>query len=489
MDDVVVAVVAAIATVVLACVATSVSLRLLGIGRGWTKATAAGITGWVVGGIVALGVSDWDWGADGLLLHAFVVAVPATMAAAVLFDLVARPGSLAMGERAGLVVAPTPRRALRRRIAVFRRYRELLQLLRRNGFAQRGGSSATAEPAGVRLRRVLEEAGGVYIKLGQIAATRVDLVPPDVADELAKLQNQVPPEAREAIQDGARGRARRRRRRGVRRVRLGSAGGGVDRPDASRPAPHGRARGREDPAPRDRGSDGARPRRPVAGRRGRPAPHDAGPGDAVGRDGRPVRRQPAGRARLPPRGRRHGGDGIPPRRPVPGSHPAGAPRAADPPAPRAGAVRGLHDERPRAARRVGRRPAGAGRPAAALDARPGAAGRLLPRRSSSGQRVRVPGRHPRSHRLRSGRPPRLDPEGSRRRHDGRPRPQRCQPPARRHRAGRRRHDRGITRAPRAGPRPAAGRSSSGPTARSTPPCCRTSSPCSRSSGCGCRPTW
>jgi ubiquinone biosynthesis protein len=201
MDDVFVALASAVLTVVLACVATSVSLRLLGIGRGWTKAAVAGITGWVVGGIVALGVSDWDWGADGLLLHAFAIAVPATMAAAVLLDLVARPGSLAMGERAGLVVAPTPRRNLRRRIAVFRRYRELLQLLRRNGFAHGGTSSASGEPPGVRLRTVLEEAGGLYIKLGQIAATRVDLVPPDVADELAKLQNQVPAEAREAIQD------------------------------------------------------------------------------------------------------------------------------------------------------------------------------------------------------------------------------------------------------------------------------------------------
>ena len=66
-----------------------------------------GSSGWVVGGIVALGLSDWDWGADGLLLHTFAIAVPATMATAVLLDLVARPGSLAMGERAGLVVAPT----------------------------------------------------------------------------------------------------------------------------------------------------------------------------------------------------------------------------------------------------------------------------------------------------------------------------------------------------------------------------------------------
>ena len=157
-------------------------------------------SGWLIGGIVALGLSDWDWGADGLLLHAFVVAVPATMAAAVLLDLVARPGSLAVGERAGLVVTPRPVLAVRRRIAVFRRYRELLGLMRRHGFVSGASPGVVDEGAGVRLRTVLEEAGGVYIKLGQIAATRVDMVPPDVADALSKLQNHVPPEAREAIQ-------------------------------------------------------------------------------------------------------------------------------------------------------------------------------------------------------------------------------------------------------------------------------------------------
>ena len=38
---------------------------------------------------------------------------------------------------------------------------------------------------------MLEEAGGVYIKLGQIAATRVDLLPAEVCTELAGLQNRV----------------------------------------------------------------------------------------------------------------------------------------------------------------------------------------------------------------------------------------------------------------------------------------------------------
>jgi len=200
MDDVVVAVFWTVATLVVAVVSTTVSLRLLGVGRGWPKALAAGVVGWIIGGIVALGVSDWDWGADGLLLHTVVVAVPATMATAVLLDLVARPGSLATGEQAGLVIAPRPLRAMHRRVAVVRRYRELLGLLRREGFAPGSARSTTDEGAGIRLRTVLEEAGGVYVKIGQIAATRVDLVSPTVADALAHLQNHVPPEPRAAIQ-------------------------------------------------------------------------------------------------------------------------------------------------------------------------------------------------------------------------------------------------------------------------------------------------
>ncbi len=48
-------------------------------------------------------------------------------------------------------------------------------------------------PRGVRLRRALEELGPVFIKLGQMLSTRRDLLPTDIADELAKLQDNVPP--------------------------------------------------------------------------------------------------------------------------------------------------------------------------------------------------------------------------------------------------------------------------------------------------------
>jgi len=46
---------------------------------------------------------------------------------------------------------------------------------------------------GERLRLALEELGPIFIKLGQALSTRRDLLPPDIAEELAKLQDRVPP--------------------------------------------------------------------------------------------------------------------------------------------------------------------------------------------------------------------------------------------------------------------------------------------------------
>jgi ubiquinone biosynthesis protein len=46
---------------------------------------------------------------------------------------------------------------------------------------------------GQRLRLALEELGPIFVKFGQALSTRRDLLPVDVADELAKLQDNVPP--------------------------------------------------------------------------------------------------------------------------------------------------------------------------------------------------------------------------------------------------------------------------------------------------------
>ena len=48
-------------------------------------------------------------------------------------------------------------------------------------------------PRGVRLRMALEELGPIFVKFGQVLSTRRDLLPPDMADELARLQDRVPP--------------------------------------------------------------------------------------------------------------------------------------------------------------------------------------------------------------------------------------------------------------------------------------------------------
>ena len=57
---------------------------------------------------------------------------------------------------------------------------------------------------GERIRRALEDLGPVFVKFGQMLSTRRDLLPADIAGELAKLQDQVPPfpgrEARQIVE-------------------------------------------------------------------------------------------------------------------------------------------------------------------------------------------------------------------------------------------------------------------------------------------------
>ncbi|MCK6389822.1 MAG: AarF/UbiB family protein, partial [Azonexus sp.] len=52
-------------------------------------------------------------------------------------------------------------------------------------------------PRAVRLRLALEALGPIFVKFGQVLSTRRDLMPTDIADELAKLQDRVPPFASE----------------------------------------------------------------------------------------------------------------------------------------------------------------------------------------------------------------------------------------------------------------------------------------------------
>jgi ubiquinone biosynthesis protein len=68
------------------------------------------------------------------------------------------------------------------------RVRVLRVLVRRVSFWRR-----LEQPRAVRLRLALENLGPIFVKFGQVLSTRRDLLPADIADELAKLQDRVPP--------------------------------------------------------------------------------------------------------------------------------------------------------------------------------------------------------------------------------------------------------------------------------------------------------
>jgi ubiquinone biosynthesis protein len=74
-----------------------------------------------------------------------------------------------------------------RAVHLFRPYRLLVRALTFHW------ASAKQQPRGERLRQALEELGPIFVKFGQMLSTRPDLLPDDIALELARLQDQVPP--------------------------------------------------------------------------------------------------------------------------------------------------------------------------------------------------------------------------------------------------------------------------------------------------------
>jgi ubiquinone biosynthesis protein len=186
-------------TLVTAVILARVGGRLLGIRLRWWRAILAGFPGLTVGWIAAWSINGQRRGPQTLPWPRVLFgALIATMLIAVTLELLARPGRLAAVEsRLHSSPLPHPIRSLRQRAGRTRRYLQVTRIAARHGLnSYLGGRRPGAHEPGAlarNLRAALEEAGGMFVKLGQVLSTRADLLPPDVIAELSMLQDHVAP--------------------------------------------------------------------------------------------------------------------------------------------------------------------------------------------------------------------------------------------------------------------------------------------------------
>jgi ubiquinone biosynthesis protein len=185
-------------TLVTAVILARVGGRLLGIRMRWRRAVLAGFPGLVLGWIAAWSISGQRRGPQALSWPAVLFgSLIATMLVAVLLDLLARPGRLAAVEgRLHASPVPHPIRSLRQRAGRTRRYLRVTRIAARHGLSsyltgRRGAGES--RPLARNLRVALEEAGGMFVKLGQVLSARADLLPADFIAELSMLQDHVAP--------------------------------------------------------------------------------------------------------------------------------------------------------------------------------------------------------------------------------------------------------------------------------------------------------
>src|SRR6266511_1574524 len=145
-----------------------VGVRVLGVRLGWWRAVVAAWLGLASAGLFLRALTGQ---ARPPLLLVIGLGLLAMLAFAGIFELLSR--SLPTAARQSLA---NPLTALRGWLARGRR-----------------ATQPRGTTTGRSLRAALEQAGGVYVKLGQFLSTRPDLVSPEIAAELRLLQQQVQP--------------------------------------------------------------------------------------------------------------------------------------------------------------------------------------------------------------------------------------------------------------------------------------------------------
>ena len=182
--------------------------RLLGVRRSWTTTIASGVLGWIAGVALSLAIAGQrDPVSQGFTRNVWLFSTLGVLSASVWIELLAKPGTLARAQT-GLTSIPHPIRAVQRRGRRVSRYAQISRIAIRNGLGPSLGLGRHTEdgraaqvPFARRLRHSLEECGGMFVKMGQVASTRSDLVSPDVAAELSHLQDHVAPAAPDAVRE------------------------------------------------------------------------------------------------------------------------------------------------------------------------------------------------------------------------------------------------------------------------------------------------
>ena len=184
--------------------------RLLGVKRGFWRAFFAGLIGLFAGlALVYAQFGDLEQIEDpadllklgsGFLGYVLLI----TMLASIVFEAILRPRH---GRRRRLRL-PHPLRWIAAKFALLQRLWQIGMAARRHGLVGRKYASraALASPEGAHaLRLTLEECGGMFVKFGQIAAGRDDLLPTTITGERGELRSSVtalPPDVVHAVLRG-----------------------------------------------------------------------------------------------------------------------------------------------------------------------------------------------------------------------------------------------------------------------------------------------
>ncbi|MFL6242390.1 MAG: ABC1 kinase family protein [Acidimicrobiia bacterium] len=182
--------------------------RLLGVRRSWTTTLLSGVIGWVGGVALSLAVASQRKDmSEGFTRNVWLFSTLGVMSASVWIELLAKPGTLARAQT-GLTSIPHPIKAVKRRGRRVSRYAQITRIAIRNGLGPSLGLGRHSEdgearqvPFARRLRHSLDECGGMFVKMGQVASTRSDLVSPPVAEELSHLQDHVAPAPPEGVRE------------------------------------------------------------------------------------------------------------------------------------------------------------------------------------------------------------------------------------------------------------------------------------------------